>query len=353
MLYIDCDPVENVPDMGIYENCFWVSIISSDETGTWIQDRKLGTVELWKKGTRFEKIVLNREDFYNVSAYKLENAIVVHSGQTIEVYDLLGYSVFSSRDIVDCYPSNGQILCSNFEHENYAITEDGSIQELETNFVRFPGENKTLEEASETALLTKVINEYFNNNWDGNCKVFGDTFVAVDYYGNIVANNKVIGNVSLGTEYVATTGANVYLSTEKSFLADGKQLICFENGKKTCVDIPNGNLEFLWISDEEIVCQTYGEKGNTIFIVNPYHNTVKVISENCVDANVAYDTLYFMVDDDVYSLEWTENEKATLFFSGAYAVSLHSDEAEGAIVPEEKANYACYGYKNLFSPYGE
>ena len=45
-LWIDCLPAEMIPNMGIYEDSFWLSVVSSNDDGTWVHDRKLGTIEV-------------------------------------------------------------------------------------------------------------------------------------------------------------------------------------------------------------------------------------------------------------------------------------------------------------------
>ena len=146
---------------------------------------------------------------------------------------------------------------------------------------------------------------------------------------------------------------------DRSYYLDGSQLVFFEHGpidKK--VNVPDGTAKFLRIND------TYDDEGNlssvsiaaqsgdTLYIVEN-DGSVTVIAEGVVDASVAYDTLYYMVGNMVYALDWLNPEASPeLYFDGAYAVSHHTDEAEGAIVPQERANYDAYGYTNLYSPYG-
>ena len=101
------------------------------------------------------------------------------------------------------------------------------------------------------------------------------------------------------------------------------------------------------------VILVYGSKAddNTLVIVKG--DKLKVISENVSDVNVAYDTIYYMEGDKVYSLEWQEADAMPiLFVEGAFAVSQRTDELEGAIVPSDKNNMEEYGESNLYSPYG-
>lgn len=74
-----------------------------------------------------------------------------------------------------------------------------------------------------------------------------------------------------------------------------------------------------------------------------------------VDWCVAYDTIYWMEKDSstVWCINWLEpNPEKAVYCENAYAVSHHTDEAEGAIVPIEQANYTAYGRHDILSPYG-
>ena len=87
------------------------------------------------------------------------------------------------------------------------------------------------------------------------------------------------------------------------------------------------------------------------------NNDGVIISEtinHVIDAAIAYDTIYWMVGDTVYSLDWLDlNAEPEVFFKGAIGVSHYADEAEGALVPTDKANYEAYGRYDIFSPYGK
>ena len=84
-------------------------------------------------------------------------------------------------------------------------------------------------------------------------------------------------------------------------------------------------------------------KQHTAYIVN-----------NVEDAWVAENIVYWMVDNKVYSYKWIDEKEfiSELLCDEAYAVAHYSDEAQGAIVASEKANYPARGEHNIFSPYG-
>ena len=177
----------------------------------------------------------------------------------------------------------------------------------------------------------------------------GDGFYLLDYDGSIIFNNNGIGNINT-TKYNWKDLSNSYVSKDMFILLDGESIQIFQKGVTSTLDVPNGKSEILWVSDDNIIIAHVF--GGPLYMVE--ENKVKFIATKADDARVAYDCLYYMVGDKVYSLEW-ENPKAEpeIFISGAYGLSPYSDEAEGAIVPEEKANYTAYGYSNIYSPYGK
>lgn len=79
-----------------------------------------------------------------------------------------------------------------------------------------------------------------------------------------------------------------------------------------------------------------------------------IIRNKVVDAWSAWEYAYWLIGDTAYCLDW-ENPKAQpkVFFKGANGISHCSDEAEGALVPLEKANYKAYGRDDIYSPYGK
>lgn len=98
---------------------------------------------------------------------------------------------------------------------------------------------------------------------------------------------------------------------------------------------------------------------HTITDDQPYNLLVKGVGQAPVevrgidDAWTAYDTVYWLKDGDVYSLDWQQpNAQPEVYFKGANAVSHGSDESEGALVPLDKANFEAYGRSDIYSPYG-
>ena len=352
-LWLDCEEQEQIPDMGIHEDCFWLQVLSSDDEGTWVQDRDLGTVSLWKKGTRLKELRTNST--YYTSVYKLDSCLVVREGDFIQTWTLEGYRSDSMSHIVDCYLNeDGEVFCSNYEHENFRINEDGSFEKISSTYIRFPRTQSTLiynEENSE--LIEEISNRYIYTDWDGSIQVLDEgIFVAVDFYNNIIVNNKIVGNLSLPSNLEGAEGGNLHFSYNQAYWLDGEKLRFFSEGKETHnVDVPDGDAELLWIEKGLIVAQTYNGETNTLFIIRD--NAYQIVSESCVDCNMAYDTLYYMEGNTVYTLNINDaNASPETFFEGAYAVSPFSDEGEGALVHWEQANFECYGYNNIYSPYG-
>ena len=354
-LWLDCRKQEEIPDMGIYEKpSYWTQVISSDEEGTWVKDKDLGTLSLWRKGTRLKEIRANAT--YYTSVYKLASSLVVRNGDHIQSWTLEGYHSDSMSNVVDCYLNEqGEVLCSNYEHENFTIKEDGTFEEISSTYVRFPRSQSTLIYDEENSGLRKdVSHRYIYTDWDGDLQAINEgVFVAVDYDGNIIANNKVIGNVHLPIDIMGLEGSNLYYYN-KCYYLDGENLRIFSEGQcNQVIDVPAGDGEFLWVDSNLnlVVAQTYNGETNTLFIVRD--NAYQIVSESCVDCNVAYDTLYYMEGNTVYALDWADPEATpSVFFEGAYAVTPFSDEGEGALVHWEQANFKCYGYNNIYSPYG-
>lgn len=361
ILWIDCQSSGRIVDMGPYEDeTFYNSVIGESQDGTWVHNDDANIVELWCKGFRKEVFPLHTECDYSTSVYPVEGGFAVHCGSSLTVVDHHGYGrtnlIF--HDVIDVVETDGGIWFSTFTHQNYLITGfDDEAQELDTSYVRYPDVPGEIVHSNDIR-LTQAFNLFYGEGWDGACRrLDSGEFMAVDYYGNIVVNNEIIGNVCLGDSVVDSDGPNIYLDVDRSYYLDGKQLVYFEHGPiEKKVDVPDGTPKFLRIEDlyeDDAFVSTIiaAQSGNTVYIVKD--GTVKVISEDVVDASVAYDTLYYMVGDVVYSLDWL-NPEATpeVYFEGAYAVSHHTDEAEGAIVPQKRANYDAYGYTNLYSPYG-
>lgn len=350
VLFIDCDKVEEIPDMGPYEDCYWCSVIEQDEKGTWIFERQLSTLELWKNGTRFKKIVLNSG---YTSVYKLQNCIVTRYGDTLEIIDFDGYNLESHVSVVDCYQKkDGTIVFSDFDRKNYSISSNGEIQELESSYIRFPRESVEPQK-TDTSLVKKAQNLY-QSDWDGSCQIIDGNFVAIDYSGNIIINNKLSGHIAFNPDFVVEDCSNLYAYDSNAYWLNGSALISYENGKEiSTIDLPDGNARIEWISEHGIIVEIYSDNTSSLYVVYS-DGTVRNISNNVVDCNCAYDTLYYMEGSTVYAIDWANpTSEAECYFEGAYAVSPHTDETEGALVPYEMANYEGYGYSNIYSPYGK
>ena len=170
-LWIDCLPAEMIPNMGIYEDSFWLSVVSSNDDGTWVHDRKLGTIELWKKGTRYEKIYTNFRDSFLTSVYVLDNCIICWNKTEINVFSFDGYNITNISKVIDCYQTdNNTVKYSTFSHENFEINGKGQETKLDTNYVHFPRENVQLKN-DMTNYLTLPFNNYWNENWES-CELY-------------------------------------------------------------------------------------------------------------------------------------------------------------------------------------
>lgn len=344
-LWIDCQTTSMIPDMS---EQYHANILAHSPEGTWVHDFAT-KVELWKKGSLLKEIQLKE---YCDDVFKMENAIVARNGEFIWVYNLNGSNIQVIDSVVDIHQSKEGLMYSKFNHTNCLIDQSGTVQLLDTNFVHFPRENVQVVKSDVGEFITQLI-ELYHSGWDGTLKVVDGKFVTVDYNGDIIVNNKVIGNVSLGEEYFAKEGSNISLNKEKSYWLNGKELVIFEKGEQTAIDIPDGEGEILWESDSGVVLWLYGQHGNTLVVVYP-DGTTKTLSTKAIDANVAYHTLYYMEDDIVYGINWEKQfVNPNKFFEGAYAVCPYKDESMGALVPKEQANYHAGGYSNIYSPYGK
>lgn len=77
-----------------------------------------------------------------------------------------------------------------------------------------------------------------------------------------------------------------------------------------------------------------------------------LVIEDVSDAWVAYDTVYYLVGDVVYQLSWWDPIAAPeVYCVGAFGVSHHSDEGEGALVPAKLANAEYYYRWDILSPF--
>lgn len=347
-LWIDCVLSDGIPDMKTYDNSSYYSIVDSNSDGAWIYDRNTNILELWKKGNRLKKIPIYTDFPTYTNIYVLNQAIVANCGSTLQIYDHNSILLISYYNVIDCYKSKDCVLFSNFHHENFEISESGIVEELNSNHVRFNRDNVNLL-LENNPLLTQIHHLYYNTDWNGKLRKIDNTFVIVNDNGNIIANNKLIGNVSLKDYTFSSVSSNLSINNEFSYWLNGKELIIFDKGTKNSIDILDGKAEILHVSNNhEVIAMIYGDNTNTLLIIK--NNESKIISTNIVDVYVANDIIYYMEKDTVYSYNWKDsNPKSSIYFEGAFAVSHYNDEAAGAIVPNDKANYEAYGYTNIYN----
>ena len=350
-LWINCES-EGIPDMGNTDTSILIDVLKSDVDGTWVHDRSKGLIERWIKGERIDKIQLS------MNYLKVEMSgelIMVRHGENLWIYNLECECIQTIENVVDSYFNEGEVMYSDFEHNNFSVNANGEITKLETSYVRFPRKSQELQQATNKTLIESILDLYHNTDWDGSFMIKNGCFVAIDYNGNIIINNKIVANVSLGN-YLAKETQNIILDSDKSYYLTGYDLATFVKGEGTYINVPRGNARFLAVSDDCIAIQVYGKEAeSTVCIIRLNDRKAEIISMKALDAFVAYDTLYYMEGETVYSLEWENVEADSTVFvaEGAIAVSNYGDEAEGAIVHEELSNYEAYGYTNLYSPYGK
>ena len=355
-LWIDCtESLDGIPDMGHgseADDPFWCDIISQTEEGVWVQNHESEPIriQLWNKGEKLKEFSLPESYLsYSTSTYMVDGErFVSRFGQHLLIQNKDGEELYSSDNILDFYPEGGKVFFSDFDHKNYVTDVTFLISNLPSHHVYFPREQASLEEVNNEH-LNKAFNAYLNGSWNGKFNNLGDGFYLLDYDGSIIFNNNGIGNINT-TKYNWKDLSNSYVSKDMFILLDGESIQIFQKGVTSTLDVPNGKSEILWVSDDNIIIAHVF--GGPLYQVEG--NKVKIIATKADDARVAYDTLYYLIGDAVYSLNW-EDPKAQpeVFFSGAYGLSPYSDEGEGAIVPKKLANYKAYGYSNIYSPYGK
>lgn len=347
-LWIDCVVSDGIPDMKLYDDYSCYSIIDSNADGTWIYDKDTNVLELWKKGNRLNKISIFTDFPSYTTIYVLEQAIIANCGHTLQIYDYNSFLLISYYNIIDCYKAQDYVLFSNFHHKNFKITESGIVEELDTNYVRFHKDNVTLS-LDSNPLLTQIHHLYYTTDWNGSFRKIDNNFIIVADNGNVIVNNKLIGNVSLKNYTFSSVSSNLSISNEFSFWLNGKELVVFNRGTQTCIDILDGNAEILNISNEHgIIAIVYGNHTNTLLIIK--NNESRIISSDIIDAYVSNDIIYYMIKDTVYTYDLTDsNPTSNIYFEGAFAVSHYDGKAAGAIVPNSKANFEAYGYNNIYN----
>jgi len=358
-LWVDCEEELAIPDLFIGADYYFYRIITSDDRGTWVLSRETCALELWLKGERKFSVELGDINPYYTELYALDKCIVTRYGRALQIYDLKGNLLKEMNDVIDVYHLNGKVGVTTFEHANLLIEEDGTILPQETSWVRIPRESAELTRAAEKSRLIEAGIEMSRQGHIDEClRVDGQHFVLVNTWGEIYVDNLLLGHVALGRGYLFRgKAANVYCSENIAWLTT-EGLRVFRGGKSTLHPLPSGEEgEIVGFSDDgDVVLRMYsreGDGGAPLYIVRG--DTVDTISSKASDAYEAYGTLYFLEGDTVYYVSpWAERSVGPqLFVEGAYAVSHHADESEGAIVPSEKANWDGYGYPNTYSPWGD
>ncbi len=134
----------------------------------------------------------------------------------------------------------------------------------------------------------------------------------------------------------------------------------FKDGKVARIDtqyklLPRANYGQPYVfceTKEASMTLTLKDSNNYALLINRA-NQLPIKVDGVDDAWAAYDTIYWLKDNNVYSLDWEQSgAQPQLFFEGANAVSHGSDESEGALVLLDKANYDAYGRSDIYSPYG-
>ena len=301
ILYMNGESTHRIPDLGGKDNSsIGYTIVKFDEDGTWLFDQFSYQLEQWKRGQRIFHRKLN--GFYSETTFVChDNFIVARYGEKLEVLNLQGQTISTLENVVDLCCNDGTILISDFQHKNYCVDQTGKIESHESHYVRFRRSQSDNPEHE---------------------------------------------------------GANCYFYNDKVYFIDKEMNLWEEiNEEKTLIaPLPEGDgSEFLWVDESIFVVAVYNKENitSTICIIRP-DGTVEVSSQKAIDYNVAYDTLYFMEGNTIYSQQWKNASALPVpFFEGAYAVSPLIDESEGALVPQEKANWKGYGFSNIYSPYGE
>ena len=299
ILYMDNESTNAIADMGPFENhvsYLDYRIIGMDDRGTLVFDTEAGNLEWWKYGIRKAKYHSYLKYYSEVYFYG-DDIFLSKTGQNFEIHTSPYKCLASWDNVLDLYFDGNLYFISTFEHNNYVISPDGSISPLSSHCVRFQRKQSK--------------------------------------FSNI-------------------SGPNCYIGKNHTIFIDSDEMILFEHDEdeKMIAQLPKGvGAELVWMENNQYIVAVYNDDGTyTICIVRD--GKVETISNVAVDYNCAYDTLYFMEGDVVYAVNWKENSTPLVFFEGAYAVSPHIDEAEGAIVPSSEANWAGYGYENIYSPYG-
>lgn len=172
---------------------------------------------------------------------------------------------------------------------------------------------------------------------------FGERVDIYDEKGELL---KSFGNIidlyeSMGEIYVSTFEQENFRISETGAL---------EEMDSHYVRFPRGTQ--VLASDEDQNLITYDGQS---LVIRYGDGDMKTISD-VLDAHCAYGTLYFMDKEHSVFFVSPWNEKGIeeqLLVTGAYAVSPFSDESEGALVPEGKANWSGYGYSYIYSPWGD
>lgn len=349
-LWIDCKDTDIIPDINNYYKSESCEIVNSNFDGTWIYNNKISILELWKKGNCIKKLNIYTDYPKYTNIYLLKDVIIANCGQTLQIYDYDSNLIISYFNIIDCYKSEKCIFFSTFRHDNYKINESGEITKLDTKFVRFARDNTNFYFNKDfNLILNNTYDLYHNTEWNGNFRKINNYLVMIDEHGYVIVNNKIIGNILL-KDYLFSDSVsyNIKVYNNSIYWLDGDNLVITNNVDQTLIDIPNGNAEFLYISDDEIIVNIYGKETNCVAIIKD--NNYKIISSSSLDAYVSSNSLFYLENDNVYCYNFTKsNAVPELYFAGAFAIAHFDKENCGAIVPNSDANNEAYGYKNLYT----
>lgn len=119
------------------------------------------------------------------------------------------------------------------------------------------------------------------------------------------------------------------------------------------------------ISYSKLLVDNYDQRSilmigyNTLVLAEEAEDEINIISlssdSKVISYTIAYDTIYwYNLNREVWSSDWISyNPNAKLFCEDAIEVSPFTDECEGAIVSEDKANRIGPGGIPIYSPYPE
>ena len=365
ILWIDNKSTGHPIDMGTTEQSVFCEVVGKSADGTYIAED--GRLQLWSKG----EMLLDYEHpvpHYGTTSYQLSDSVFVFRYGQHMIWWKNGEAKTISDEVIDTElcDSGDKVRYTTFAHEVYEVNVDGETTKTGENTVRFQDDNFVslqLAKSEDRELAQKFFEDWKNKGWNNFTYIDFeeelDAIARIDDYGNLYINNKLVANYNLGCNWKFTvaedTASNIFYTEDFVYYATGKEVNCYYKGEILFSnDVADGSAKILAESGpNHMALEIANEDGTTtIQVVTPAK--IVTISEEAVDAHVAYDTLYWMDrKHDVYSCHWYEDEiESQLFFENAIAVSPYSDESQGAIVEKKFKNWGGYGYENIYSPYG-